>query len=101
MLHSRRVGMKHALPYRVKAWHPHEDRIALNALRRAFKRRFTKPIQQRPRWDEQTRQWVVDRIGDDVRRFLEFYGKPADFWPLDAPGTPTALDSGTVAGRKA
>ena len=97
----------------------HEDRIVLNALRRlpgydrlrdalipralrrAFKRRFTKPIQQRPRWDEQTRQWVVDRIGDDVRRFLEFYGKPADFWPLDAPGTPTALDSGTVAGRKA
>lgn len=96
----------------------HEDRIALNALRqlpgydrlrdalipralrRAFKRTFTKPIRQRPQWDEQTRRWVVDRIADDVRRFLEFYGKPADFWPLDAPGSPTELDSETVASRK-
>ena len=25
MLRSRRVGMKHALPYRVKAWHPPAD----------------------------------------------------------------------------
>ncbi len=96
----------------------HEDRIALDvlrrlpgydrlrdalipkAVRRAFKRTFTKPLRQRPRWDEQTRRWVVDRIADDVRRFLEFYGKPPDFWPLDAPASPTRLDSDTVASRQ-
>ncbi|MCH7849967.1 MAG: hypothetical protein IIB53_16595 [Planctomycetes bacterium] len=27
MLHSRRVGMKHALPEEVKAWHPPADQL--------------------------------------------------------------------------
>ncbi len=96
----------------------HEDRIALDALRqlpgydrlrdavvpkmvrRALKRAFTKPIRQRPQWDEQTRRWVVDRIADDVRQFLAFYNKPADFWPMDAPVAPTGVDSDAVDSRQ-
>ncbi len=96
----------------------HEDRIALNALRRlpgydrlrdalipkmvrrALKRAFTKPISQRPQWDEQTRRWVVDQIGDDVRQFLEFYGKPMDFWSFDPPSSSTRLGSDRIKGMK-
>ena len=96
----------------------HEDRIALRALRRlpgfnrlrsasipkavrrALKRAFRKPIRQRPRWDEQTRRWVVDRIADDVRQFLEFYGKPMDFWSFDPPSSPTRLGSDRIKGMK-
>ncbi len=96
----------------------HEDRIALDVLRRlpgygrlrdavvpkmirrALKRAFTKPISQRPQWDEQTRRWVVDRIADDVGQFLAFYNKPADFWPMNAPVAPTGVDSDAVSSRQ-
>ena len=30
MPHSRRVGVKHALPYRVKAWHPQVSNLGLD-----------------------------------------------------------------------
>ena len=34
-------------------------------------------------WDVATRQWVIDEIAADSRKFLEFYGKPAEYWRFE------------------
>jgi Sulfotransferase family len=31
-------------------------------------------------WDSQTKQYVLDLIGDDVRRFLAYFGRQSDTW---------------------
>lgn len=41
-------------------------------------------INQRPVWDEATRRWAIEQIVEDSRSFLKFYGKPEDFWNLQA-----------------
>ena len=54
------------------------------SVRRVMRRVFKRTIKRRPQWDEATRRWVLDQIGEDARTFLKIYGKPADFWSLDA-----------------
>lgn len=44
---------------------------------------FRKRVDIKPQWTDQTRQWVVEQLADDNRRFLEFYGKSADYWDLN------------------
>ena len=72
------------------------DNLVPRVVRRAVKGLFVKPILERPNWDEATRQWVIEQIGDDIRRFLEFYGKPPDFWSFEP--TP-AKESGALPER--
>lgn len=52
------------------------------ALRRTL---FTRRNVSRPRWDADSWQRVAWEIGDDVRNFLRFYGRPAEAWALDRP----------------
>lgn len=33
-------------------------------------------------WNTEIRDWVIGQIRDDVRKYLEYCGKPADFWDL-------------------
>jgi hypothetical protein len=48
-------------------------------------------VRSRPEWNPETRAWVAQQLRDDLRKFLVQYGKPADFWNLDAlPETETA-----------
>jgi hypothetical protein len=51
-------------------------------VRFAFRRLIKRPLGERPRWEESTRRWAAEQLADDTRRFLGFYGKPADYWPL-------------------
>ena len=52
-------------------------------LRARLRRLFpSSPVSERPRWDDETRRWAWERIGDDVARFLEHYGHPAETWSL-------------------
>ena len=37
----------------------------------------------RPAWDPAKRRWVTSEIADDVRTFLDFYRRPADFWNMN------------------
>ena len=46
--------------------------------RRFFMRRFN----GRPEWPAEKRRKVIWEIADDVRSFLKFYGRPADYWDL-------------------
>jgi hypothetical protein len=34
------------------------------------------------RWDRATRRWAIEQLGDDPRKFLEWAGKPADYWRI-------------------
>jgi hypothetical protein len=35
-----------------------------------------------PEWDPDTLRWVIDQLAEDIKKFLEFYGKPTDYWSL-------------------
>ncbi|TVQ32398.1 MAG: sulfotransferase [Phycisphaeraceae bacterium] len=48
-------------------------------VRKPFRTMLKKPT-EKPRWDEQTRAWTVERLREDSHAFLERYGKPHDYW---------------------
>ncbi len=53
------------------------------AMREPLKKHlFFKKIEGRPQWSAKTREWVADLLEADSRKFLEYYGKPKDFWNL-------------------
>jgi hypothetical protein len=60
--------------------------------RRRFERvvGLRKPFDGPVEWDQEAIDFVKDKIEDDARQFLEFYGKPADFWKLEMPAEKTA-----------
>ena len=56
-------------------------RFAPDTVRRAVKSTMLKrPIVEKPKWDADTRKILIDRIYDDSMKFLQYYGKPPDFW---------------------
>lgn len=53
-------------------------------VRAGISRRFLRrPVEGRPEWDAETFDWVREQLADDSIRFLEHYGKSADFWQLE------------------
>lgn len=52
-------------------------------VREGFRKILKKPIEGRPEWDESTRRFVIERLADDNRAFLQRYGKPDDYWGFD------------------
>lgn len=68
---------------RIPGYQQLRDALIPTGVRPRLRRFVTHPIPDRPEWDEATFLWVVDRIREDNHRFLEFYGKPADFWSYD------------------
>ena len=34
-------------------------------------------------WNRTDRQWVIDQLGNDTRQFLEWCGRPANYWRID------------------
>ena len=48
-----------------------------------LQRPFQSQIDSRPEWDHKTRRWVLDQVRDDARAFLEYGGKPLDYWNLN------------------
>ena len=41
---------------------------------------WTRPFRSKPRWDEETFQYVKELLYEDAQQLLAFAGKPADFW---------------------
>ena len=53
------------------------------SIRLPLKRKlFFKKINGRPEWDIRKKEWVIEVLGQDTKKFLEFYGKPIDYWKL-------------------
>jgi hypothetical protein len=61
------------------------------------KRLFFRKIEGRPQWDAKNREWVADILEADTRKFLEYYGKPADFWNLRGSESGSKRGSDAVA----
>ena len=55
------------------------------------KLRLRKPFRKPIEWSEETRNWVLDQVGEDARQFLKFYGKPADFWNIAQKTAPHSV----------
>jgi hypothetical protein len=47
-----------------------------------FKQFFFKRINERPHWTIDNREWVADILEADTQQFLDYYGKPKNFWNL-------------------
>ncbi len=58
-------------------------RMLPETVRHQLLRATTWTLKERPTWDRETWQWVVDQIAPDTERFLQFYGKPTDYWRFD------------------
>lgn len=59
------------------------DEINLNTrddARNRMKDLGREHVELNTRWDDATRQWVIDQIRDDNLRFLSYFGKPRDYW---------------------
>jgi hypothetical protein len=63
-------------------------------LRRlGLRKRFTLPIE----WTPETRRWLHETLGDEIRSFLRFYGKPEEFWGFEAWASDCQSDDRTAA----
>ena len=41
---------------------------------------FMKKLNSRPQWNAEVKAWVTQELAQDTRCFLEYCGKPTDFW---------------------
>ncbi len=79
-LNRRWLGNLTRLPFCHNLSFRHIPKPVLKALDALF----AKPITARPQWDQDARRFAIEQITEDAQTFLEFYGKPKDFWPLEA-----------------
>ncbi|MCG8401935.1 MAG: sulfotransferase domain-containing protein [Firmicutes bacterium] len=58
--------------------------ISIRTAARTLFRKKMSPHQSP--WDSETWQWVRNQVEDDVKLFLDYVGKPSDYWNLDWRG---------------
>jgi hypothetical protein len=51
-------------------------------LKNLLRERLEIQVDGRPVWDSAKRRSVINEISEDIRTFLDFYGKPVDYWDL-------------------
>jgi hypothetical protein len=51
-------------------------------VRKSVRNRLSEPPVEHPSWNPDTLARAVDELREDTERFLEFYGRPRDFWDL-------------------
>ncbi len=61
---------------------PVKKRLALES-----KDFFRKPFKQKIEWSAAARNFTLEKLADEASQFLEFAGKPADYWDLSEPAT--------------
>lgn len=59
------------------------DRLLSQTAREIFRTLLTRPIGQRPEWEDDARAWFLKEIAADNARLLKFAGKPTDYWQLN------------------
>lgn len=53
------------------------------SVRTSFRKKFFfEKVQGRPEWHPDTRNWAIEVLESDTQQFLQYCGKPADFWQL-------------------
>jgi hypothetical protein len=79
-----------ASPWRRRICAAAVDRLPPGLAERVDRRLFRVRLTERPRWEPETRHWVLDRLRSDLERFLEEHGYPRNAWRLDEPRTSPA-----------
>jgi len=54
-----------------------------DSIRRSVSERFLRITPKKPAWTRESRDRVVGVLRENTAKFLEFYGKPADFWSFE------------------
>jgi len=68
---------------------PFMDHLGKNlppSIKRRMEKIFTYQMNERPVWEKETLDHVLNHLWDDTRDFLEQHGKPRDFWDLERSG---------------
>ena len=60
--------------------------VAPDAAIRLARRLVVKPLPDRVEWTPETHRWACDQVIGSARQFLEYAGKPIDFWDFDEAG---------------
>jgi hypothetical protein len=60
------------------------SRVLPAPVKNTLKAKFEIRVDSRPEWSDDLRRWVISEISGDVSTFLDYYGKPADYWDLSA-----------------
>lgn len=47
---------------------------------------FMSKMDARPQWHPEVRRWAIQELAEDTHRFLQYSGKPSDWWPLSFEG---------------
>lgn len=68
----KNVPGKNLLAFLAPAW-----------FKRGIKSFFRKEITAKPQWTDETICWLRKELDNDTRAFLEYAGKPADYWRKD------------------
>jgi hypothetical protein len=54
-----------------------------NSHRRRLTSYFFKGgINSRPKWNPQIRNWAIQELSEDTQKFLDYCGKPVDYWEM-------------------
>lgn len=59
------------------------SRIVPVHLKNLLKKSLEIRVDERPAWDKEMRQRIISEIDEDMRLFLNSFGKPDDFWDLN------------------
>ncbi|MDY6896691.1 MAG: sulfotransferase domain-containing protein [Cyanobacteriota bacterium] len=54
--------------------------LPMSARKFLTKHLFMKKLNSRPQWNAEVKAWVTQELAQDTRCFLEYCGKPTDFW---------------------
>ena len=54
--------------------------LAPSGLREGFRSVLKKPVGEAPAFDDETREWLEERLRDDAHAFLRSAGKPENYW---------------------
>lgn len=52
------------------------------SIRSSVRKALSRPGPGRPEWTEESKKSALNEIGPDCEQFLDFYGKPNNFWVL-------------------
>jgi hypothetical protein len=60
------------------------SRVLPDPMKNILRSKLEIRVDSRPEWNDDICRWVISKIADDVSTFLDFYGKPVDYWDLSA-----------------
>ncbi|MGK7911987.1 MAG: sulfotransferase domain-containing protein [Synechococcus sp.] len=82
---------------RTQSWFRAVIQLIPQSLRDPIKQQLCfRQMSGRPTWNRNELEWVCDSLQADTQRFLEFFGKPTDYWSFEPAATVRQNRNGTT-----